>query len=117
MPVRTLKSVLDWENSRESNSAQTAEQHPENGIDTNLYYTAIEDAYFGMKNSDAHDVWLSYKSNYQYYYNHDAAAGTALTADGIDSGSVVMVSTSKSSRPLRLLMRLPLYIMVSPLLR
>ncbi len=40
------------ENSRESNNAQTAEQHPENGIDTNLYYTAIEDAYFGMKNSD-----------------------------------------------------------------
>lgn len=87
--IRSDVAVLDWENSRESNSAQTAEQHPENGIDTNLYYTAIEDAYFGMKNSDAHDVWLSYKSNYQYYYNHDAAAGTALTADGIDSGELL----------------------------
>ena len=76
-------AVLDWENSRESNNAQTAEQHPENGIDTNVYYTAIEDAYFGMKNSDAHDVWLSYKSNYRYYYNHDAAAGTALTVEQI----------------------------------
>ena len=84
--IQSDTAVLDWENSRESNNAQTAEQHPENGIDTNVYYTAIEDAYFGMKNSDAHDVWLSYKSNYRYYYNHDAAAGTALTVDGIDSG-------------------------------
>ncbi len=64
--IQSDTAVLDWENSRESNNAQTAEQHPENGIDTNVYYTAIEDAYFGMKNSDAHDVWLSYKSNYRY---------------------------------------------------
>ena len=87
--IQSDTAVLDWENSRESNNAQTAEQHPENGIDTNVYYTAIEDAYFGMKNSDAHDVWLSYKSNYRYYYNHDAAAGTALTVDGIDSGELL----------------------------
>lgn len=87
--IQSDTAVLDWENSRESNNAQTAEQHPENGIDTNVYYTAIEDAYFGMKNSDAHDVWLSYKSNYRYYYNHDAAAGTALTVDGIDSGALL----------------------------
>lgn len=60
--IQSDTAVLDWENSRESNNAQTAEQHPENGIDTNVYYTAIEDAYFGMKNSDAHDVWLSYDS-------------------------------------------------------
>lgn len=59
--IQSDTAVLDWENSRESNNAQTAEQHPENGIDTNVYYTAIEDAYFGMKNSDAHDVWLSYR--------------------------------------------------------
>lgn len=34
--IQSDTAVLDWENSRESNNAQTAEQHPENGIDTNV---------------------------------------------------------------------------------